>query len=100
MANKQYAPDFKRKVAHEVVNGLKRHAQVCREYGLASSVVHRWCVTYRRDGESAWQSPRADDNATLERRVADLERLVGQLTLENSVLKKALQTVPLRKSTP
>ncbi len=41
MAGKQYDPDFKRNVAHDVVTGLKRHAQVCRDYGLASSVVHR-----------------------------------------------------------
>lgn len=100
MAGKQYDPEFKRKVAHEVVTGLKRHAQACREYGLASSVVHRWCQTYRRDGESAWVSPTTEGVPALERRVADLERLVGQLTLENTVLKKALQTSRSPKNTP
>ena len=87
MPGKQYDPEFKRNVAREVATGLKRPAQACREYGISDSVLHRWRQRYAREGDAAWSTPASDPTTAREQRVADLERLVGQLALENAVLK-------------
>ena len=79
--------------------GEKRPAQVCREHGLAESLLLRWRHEYEARGEAACTPPPASETAALERRVADLERLCGQLALENAVPKKALQGVPSRSGT-
>ena len=100
MGGKQYDPDFKRKVAREVEAGDKRPAQACREYSISASMLHRWRHEYKLHGEAAWADTEPDPTVALEQRVAQLERLAGQLALENAVLKKALEPAPSRKNTP
>ena len=94
-----HSREFKLAVVRQVASGEKRPAQVCREHGLAESLLLRWRHEYEARGEAAFAPPPPSEAAALERRVADLERLCGQLALENAVLKKALQGVPSRSGT-
>ena len=89
-----HSREFKLAVVRQVASGEKRPAQVCREHGLAESLLLRWRHEYEARGEAAFAPPQGAETAALERRVADLERLCGQLALENAVLKMALQGVP------
>ena len=100
MAGKRYDPEFKRKVAREVATGEKRPAQACREYGISDSMLHRWRQEYLARGEAAFTTPAPSPTDALEQRIADLERLAGQLALENAILKKALATAQSKKNTP
>jgi transposase len=99
MNKREYSRDFKLMVVRQVENGEKRPVQACREYGLANSVLDRWRTEYRARGEEAFIMKTSSSEVTLEARVAELERLCGQLTLENSILKKALQRAGLRSDT-
>lgn len=91
-----HSREFKLQVVHEVTNGAKRPAQVCREYGLANSVLDRWRREYAERGEAAF-APRAPEGEdALQQRIADLERLCGQLALENAALKKGLASLASR----
>jgi len=99
MPGKQYDPAFKRKVVQDVASGAKRPTQACREYGISDSVLHRWRQEYQARGDNAWTTAPPDPTAALEQRIADLERLAGQLALENAVLKKALRAAPPTKNT-
>ena len=47
-------------------------------------------------GEAAFAAPQPCETEALRRRVAELERLCGQLALENAVLKGALSGSPSR----
>ena len=94
-----HSREFKLTVVREVASGEKRPAQVCREHGLAESLLLRWRHEYEARGEAAFTPRPALEIAALERRVADLERLCGQLALENAVLQKVLQGVPSRSGT-
>ena len=78
-----HSREFKLGVVRQVASGEKRPAPVCREHTLAAGLVLRW----RREYEA------------LERRIADLERLCGQLTLENAVQNKAVGSSPARTAT-
>ncbi len=91
MPGRTFSREFKLNVVRQVTTGAKRPAQVCREHHLAESVLARWRKEYAERGEAAFSPPQASSTEVLEQQVAELERLCGQLTLENTVLKKALQ---------
>ncbi len=42
MHKRMHSSEFKLDVVHQIATGQKRPAQVCREYGLADSVLSRW----------------------------------------------------------
>ena len=94
-----HSREFKLDVVRQITSGEKRLAQVCREQGLAESLVHRWRKEVELRGEAAFTSGQPTEGERLAARVAELERFCGQLALENAVLKKALQTAPSRTGT-
>ena len=87
---------FKLTAVRQVASGEKRPAQVCREHGIGEGLLLRWRREYEARGEAAFAPHQPSESEALERRIADLERLCGQLALENAVLKKALSGSPSR----
>jgi transposase len=69
--------------------------EIARKYQLSPKLLERWRGEWRARGEAAFPGigrrgnglPALDDA----RRIAELERKIGQLTMENDFLKKALQ---------
>lgn len=94
MPGRTFTREFKLALVRHLARGEKRPAQVCREHGLADSVLARWRHEYAERGDAAFM-PKAASAATstAEARIAELERFCGQLALENAVLKKALQSL-------
>jgi putative transposase len=96
MARSTFSPEFKLKVVQDIAEHRKRPAQICREHNLSETSLLKWRRAYAEHGEAAFK-PAEDDLETLtrerilERKVAELERLVGQLTLENRVLGTAVE---------
>ena len=100
MHKRQHSRELKLEVVRQVASGHKRPAQVCREYGLADSVLSRWRREYQERGEAAFLPQASDEPTTEAQRIAELERFCGQLALENQVLKKALQSMGSRSGMP
>jgi transposase-like protein len=69
--------------------------EIARKYQLSPKLLERWRGEWRAKGESAFPGigRRGADSPALDdvRRIAELERKIGQLTMENDFLKKALQ---------
>jgi transposase len=69
--------------------------EIARKYQVSPHLLERWRSEWRAKGELAFPGigrrgaalPAVDDA----RRIAELERKIGQLTMENDFLKKALQ---------
>ena len=69
--------------------------EIARKYQLSPKLLERWRGEWRAQGDSAFPGsghrgadlPAFDDA----RRIAELERKIGQLTMENDFLKKGLQ---------
>ena len=70
-------------------------AEIARKYQLSPHLLQRWRGEWRAKGENAFPGlgRRGADLPALDdaRRIAELERKIGQLTMENDFLKKALQ---------
>jgi len=100
MQKRVHSREFKLEAVRKIASGEKRPAQICREYGLAESVVSRWRKEYQEKGEAAFQTIPVEGASTQEQKIAELERFCGQLALENQVLKKTLQSMGLKSATP
>lgn len=99
MPGRSFTREFKLDIVRQLAIGAKRPAQVCREYGLADSVLSRWRKEYAERGEAAFAAKALPaEIAPVEARIAELERFCGQLALENAVLKKALQSLQTAQS--
>jgi len=85
---RQFTREFKLQVLAEITAG-KSLAQAAREHQLSPTLINRWQNQLRHYPKQAFAgNGRA---YTDEARIADLERMVGRLTMENDLLKKALQ---------
>ena len=69
--------------------------EIARKYQVSPKLLERWRSEWRAKGEHAFpgigrrgDALPAEDDA---RRIAELERKIGQMTMENDFLKKALQ---------
>ncbi len=91
--------EFTLAAARQVASGAKRPAQICREHGIAASVLLRWRQEYEARGDDAFTPRQPTAAEALERKVAELARFCGQLAVENAALKKALSTLPSRNGT-
>ncbi len=94
-----HSREFKLSVVRQVASGEKRPAQVCREHGIGEGLLLRWRREFEVRGEAAFTPTQPSGAEALTRRVAELERLCGQLALENAVLKGALSGAPSRSAT-
>jgi len=68
--------------------------EIARKYQLSPKLLERWRGEWRAKGETAFPGiGRGSDLPALDdgRRIAELERKIGQLTMENDFLKKALR---------
>ncbi len=83
-----FTKDFKLQVIRQVQAG-KSMAQAAREHDLHPNLIAKWQKLHAQYAQNAFQG---NGHAyTEEAHVAELERLIGQLTIENSLLKKVLQ---------
>jgi len=98
MRGRTFTREFKLDVVPQVTSGTKRPAQVCREHQRGERLLARWRREYEARGEAAFTPRALDGPASNEQRVAELERLCGQLALENAALKTALQHLQARQA--
>ncbi len=96
MQKRSHSREFKLEMVRQIATGQKRPAQLCREYGLAESVLSRWRKDYQERGEAAFQPLQVEGPTSQEQRIVELEQFCGQLALENQVLKKTLQRLESR----
>jgi transposase len=99
MQKRVHSRELKLEIVRQIATGQKRPAQVCREYGLAESVLSRWRKEYQERGEAAFQPTQEVGSTSQEQRITELEQFCGQLALENQVLKKTLQRLESRSVT-
>jgi transposase len=85
---RQFTAAFKAQVGLELLSGAKSRVELCHQHQIASSVWAEWKAIFLRRAASVFDSPEVPDDQEA-MRVAELERLVGRLTLENDILKMA-----------
>jgi len=83
---RQFTSEFKAKVVLEMLSEDKSPAQASREYGIKDSVLSRWKQEFIERSPQLFEAGQAKDER--DERIAELERMVGRLTLELDMAKK------------
>ena len=89
-----FTKEFKREVVELVVAGKASQLEISRKYNISPVVISRWKGQYHQGKFFENNDP---DTTRLEIRVRELERLIGELTLENRTLKKMIELVEPQK---
>ena len=84
---RKFTPEYKAQIVLEMLTEHKSAAQLSREHGIKDSVISRWKQEFIERSPAIFRSgsPEKDEDA---QHIAELERLVGRLTLELDVAKK------------
>jgi transposase len=93
LARRVYSGELKIAAMREIDTG-RTISEVARQLELSPKLLERWRGEWRARGELAFPGTgrRGASPAWTElQRIAELERKIGQLTMENDFLKKALQ---------
>ena len=98
---RRYTVDQKLAVLQEAIQPGMTISYVARRHGIAPSLVFGW---RRRMTEGGKEAIRADDTVVakaevraLERRIQELERVLGRKTLENEILREAVKVAHEKK---
>jgi transposase len=93
LARRVYSRDLKITAMREI-DGGRTMSEVARHLELSPKLLERWRGEWQARGELAFPGigRRGGTPALTEvQRIAELERKIGQLTMENDFLKKALE---------
>jgi len=97
--HKQYSAELKTQVVLEVLKEQKSLAAICREHEVAADLVCHWRDVFLERAPQVFADPRAaGKTAAEEQRIAELERMIGRLTMELDASKKVLRLLPSRAS--
>jgi transposase-like protein len=86
-----FKADFKLEAVLDMVRGEKTVAQICRERDISESLLYTWRDAFFERAPSLFADQRGNGHGSdpQAERIAELERMVGKLTMEIEVLKKA-----------
>jgi putative transposase len=87
-----FTPQFKVQVVLEVLAGLKTPAEIARLHKLKPELVARWKDIALEGLEELFQGE--GQRSQYQDRIGELERMVGRLTMELDVEKKASALLP------
>ena len=87
-----FTPEFKGKVVLEALRGESSQAELCQRHNISEEQLSEWKQQFRENAVSVFESrdkPSKEETA----RIAELEQLVGRLTVAMDIHEKALKWV-------
>ena len=91
---RRFSAAFKRQVIGELLSGGCTLAQLSRRHDVSPGLILYWKKRYEEGGSA--EGPSQSEKRSLAR-IAELERMVGRLTMENELLKKAVEYTAQRR---
>lgn len=85
---RNFDAEFKTRVVLELLTGKKSIAEASREYNIKDTVLSRWKREFLSKATQVFEQPQ--DLQEKEARIAELERMVGKLTMKVELQKKVL----------
>lgn len=84
---RQFTPEFKARVVLDVLTGVQSQAEACRKHGLGPNLLALWKTALIEKAHTIFDGDSA--RSAEQTRIAELEQVLGRMTLENEILKKA-----------
>jgi transposase-like protein len=83
-----YKAEFKLDTVMEGLQGKKSVAQLCRERGIKDTLYYKWRDIFIEKAAEIFTTPNSRGQREKVEQIAELERMVGRLAMENEALKK------------
>ena len=96
--HRKYTPETKVRIVLEILRGEKSVTQASREYRIKDSLLYRWKDQFLDGAKQAFAYGQPAEQKRRADKVAELERLVGKLTMQLEIAKKAshyVKSLPL-----
>jgi transposase len=93
---KSYTPEFKLKVVLESMQRDTTQEEVCKKFGVTSSMLHRWRKEFQAQAASVFHDKRDPKQKAQSQGYEpgespdDLKRIIGELTVQNEILKRSM----------
>lgn len=94
--SRRFSPEVKREVVRKIERNELGVTQASREYEVSQSAIYKWMYHYSihlKKGNIliVEKKSRTEQMEAYKRRIAELERIVGQKQLEIDILNKTLE---------
>jgi transposase-like protein len=109
MAARVFSVEFRSAIAQRILNGESVQA-LATEFKIKRSILYRWRDAYRLAGKDGFRKTRGRPRGSTtqvkikpgmtaaDRRIAELERRIGRLSMENDFLARAFKRVKEARS--
>jgi transposase len=109
MAARVFSVEFRSAIAQRILNGESVLA-LATEFKIKRSILYRWRDAYRSAGKDGFRKTRGRPRGSTtqvkikpgmtaaDRRIAELERRIGRLSMENDFLARAFKRVKEARS--
>jgi transposase-like protein len=87
---KTYQSDFKVRVVLESFQRDTTIEQVRKRYDIHTSVINRWRSIFKKNAHLAFEKKKKTKKVKPSQSPEELKRIIGELTVQNELLKKAL----------
>jgi transposase-like protein len=89
---KTHSKELKFKVAMAALKGDKTVNEICKEFNIAPSLVHKWKTHLKQQGPCVFaENINLTPDKYLQNKIEQLHAQIGKLTVENDFLKKNLE---------
>lgn len=85
---RKFKPELKFQIVLDVIRGNKSLIEIARNYDIHPQSIENWKSNFLNAGPSIFEDRREDRNT--ERRIKELEGIIGRQTIEIQFLKKVL----------
>ena len=87
---RRFTPEFKAEVVFEVLSGESSQAEVCRRHNLNENQLSQWKRQLLENAPSLFASTDKPSSEVSEKHIAQLEQLVGRMSVALDLPKKLL----------
>ncbi len=94
---RKFTPEFKARLALAMLTGTQTQAEICKAHHLTAAQLSRWRKELEANAHLAFGG---GEQQEFKERIAELERMVGRLTMQVEIQKKAstlLNSPPARE---
>ena len=95
---RNFTGETKTRIVLEIISDAKSVAAASREYQIKDSLLYRWKADFIAGGSQALEPGQAARHKRQDDKTAELQRLVGKLTMQLEIAKKAshyISSLPL-----
>lgn len=84
---RRFTGAFKAQVVIELLSGAKSAAELCRQHQLSPQLLAQWKSEFLERAPQVFEQDQI--RSAEQERIAELERMVGRLTMQLEIAKKA-----------